>query len=212
MYVGAFAGSLSYSKFFVRGDVPEDYQNGFMRRIRHRAFQPLTPEDDADEHLGWSVIGSPLDLVLGYENVYYRQYVCLGMRVDRWRIPGPLLKAHFAQAQQELLEKKGKERLAQTEKQQLRALVTAKLKRQLLPAMAATDSVWNIDTGVVLLWSHSKAVQERFSALFEATYGVELAANSPFVAATEPGLLDEQEAALAMSQASSFHGLPTEAK
>ncbi len=179
-----------------------------MRRIRHRVFRPLSPESDEEERYGWCRVASPLELELRHDSVYSGSYLSLAFRVDRWRLPHALLSAHLVEAERELLEKKGKERLGRTEKQELRARVALSLKRQLLPHMQSYDFCWNLDSGVARFWSHSKGLQERLAALFDATFGMELAVDSPYVAALQRGLSAEQKAALNRAEQTPFHAAP----
>ncbi len=206
--MGAFAGSLTFTKFYVRGELPDDHRNSFMRRIRHRVFRPLTPDADEEERYGWCGVGSPLDLELRHEGVFCGSYLNLAFRVDRWRIPGALATAHLAEAERALLAKKGEERLGRTEKKELKAKVALALKKQLLPQMQCYDFSWNLDRGTALFWCQSKSVQERLAALFEATFALELAADSPYVAALERGLSSEQKAALNGAQQTVFCAAP----
>lgn len=203
--MGAIAGSLSFTKFFVRGELPDDFRNSFMRRIRHRVFRPLSAETDDEEHYGWCAVGSPLELELRHPDIYWGHYLNLGLRIDRWKLPNSLLSARYAEAERSVLEKEGKERLGRSEKQELKAKVALALKNQLLPTMQFYDFSWNVDRGEALFWSQTKGVQDRLSALFEATFGLELAANSPYVAAVERGLSAEQKASLNAAQQTPFH-------
>ncbi len=181
--MGAFSGPLGAVKFFVRGEVPKDLRETYIRRIRLRAFRPLVPEEDAVERVGWCVAGSPLDLALGHESVYFNEYIVLGFRRDKWTIPGALLKAHFQEQARALLASKKKEQLSRTEKADLRMKVTTELKHRLLPSLGSWDLVWNPDRGEAWFWGRSRAVQEHLAAHFESTFGLELVPTSPYTVA-----------------------------
>ena len=107
--MGLFKGALTYSKFHVRGELPEHFADRFVESIRLRAFRPLTPSEDEDERVGWCSIHHPLDLELDHHKVFVNEYLNLGFRLDRWRIPSNLKKAHFAEAEAELLATLGRE-------------------------------------------------------------------------------------------------------
>jgi recombination associated protein RdgC len=67
----ALKGSLTYARFFVEGDLPDDFRQRFMRAIRLRAMQALDPEQELSERSGWRAIGEPFELELNYDNVFY---------------------------------------------------------------------------------------------------------------------------------------------
>lgn len=204
--VGAIAGPLTVSKLAVRGELPDDFREVYLKHIRQRVFVPLSPEEEADERMGWCVVGSPLELELTHENVFYNSYLNLGLRIDRWRLPPTLLKAQVVEAMQERLEKTGKERLSKTEKEELQARVAVRLKKKLIPTLRHFDLSWNLDTGVAYFWSQSPKVVDQLLVLFEQTFGLDFALYSPYVAATELDLNEAEATALATVEQTPFHG------
>jgi recombination associated protein RdgC len=202
--LGALKGSISYSKHYVRGALPDDFRDAFVERVRLNAFRPLGPEED-ETRVGWCSIENPLDCELDHGKIYFNAYMNLGLRVDRWQIPGPLFKAHFAEAEREHLAKRGRARLGKNEKEELAARVSRRLRKQLVPVMKAVDLSWNLDTGVVRFWSQSQGLVEALDKLFEATFGLDLVPESPFTAAARIGLADAHERAFAMLKPSVFN-------
>ncbi|MFC1641415.1 hypothetical protein ACFL5O_01815 [Myxococcota bacterium] len=203
--MGAISGSLTVSKLFVRGELPGDCKKTFPERIRLRVFTPLQPDEDSDERIGWCVVSSPLDLELDHEKIFVGSYLTLGLRIDRYRLPPPIVQAHYQEACREALARSKREALSKAEKKELMARVSLKLRRKVLPAMACFDFSWNLDTQTAFLWTQSAKVIERLSALFEATFGLELMPNSPYVAARERPLGEGQLAILEEVEATPFH-------
>jgi recombination associated protein RdgC len=150
-----------------------------------RTFTPLTPEDDAEERFGWCALGSPTDLELGVGKVFEGPYLTLGFRHDKWRLPSALLNSQLAEAAQETRAKTGQERLSKNQKDALKLRVIQRLKRKLMPSMRQIDLVWHLDRGELFFWSQSPGVHEKMRALFETTFGLDLALNSPYLAALE---------------------------
>jgi hypothetical protein len=181
--VGAFQGSISYSKFHLQGELPDNYASGFVRRIRNRAFEPLSPDDENDRRWGWCSIQDPFDLDLDSEKIFFNSYLNLGLRIDRWAVPKPLIKAHFAQAERALLEKKGRERLGRKEKEELKLIVVRKLRRQLLPTMKVIDLSWNLETGVVRYWNRSTKMIDLMQDFFEKSFSLKLMPHSAYTIA-----------------------------
>ncbi|MEP7126589.1 MAG: hypothetical protein ABJE95_37000, partial [Byssovorax sp.] len=93
--MSALRGSLTFSRFFVDGDVPGDLASATLKRIRASAAQPLVAEEDQSERHGWCSIEDVMDTDLDHEKVFFNEYVCLGLRIDKWVVPKPLLNAHL---------------------------------------------------------------------------------------------------------------------
>ncbi|MDI1450944.1 hypothetical protein [Polyangium sp. 6x1] len=191
--MGALRGSLTFSRFYVTGDIPDDVPGTTLKRIRANAFQPLSPDDEKNEGAGWASIEDPFVTDLDHEKVFYNEYVCLGLRLDRWVIPGPLLKAHLRDAEQALLAKRGLERLGRQAKAELKTMVVRKLRRQLVPSLKSYDVVWNLRTNVLHLYSQSERISALLDDLFKRTFKVDLVPESPGTAADRLGL-DAKEA------------------
>lgn len=204
--MGALAGSLSFTRFFVRGELPKRFRDRFVENIQLRSFEPLTPESEEQEHVGWCAVGRVLDLELDHEKVFYNSYLNLGMRMDRWRVPGALLRAHLAEAEREALEKSGRDKLGKREKTELKARIVTRLRKKLMPSMKLVDMSWNLDSGVVRFFNQSPRVHEQFMALFEKTFSLELVADSPYISAERLGLREAELHALSGIEASTLGG------
>jgi hypothetical protein len=186
-------GSLSYTRLFVEGELPEDFRARFMRAIRLRVMKPLEADEDALERSGWCAIGEPFELELGYENVFYNDFVNLGFRTDRWVIPTTLVRAKMREAEAAYLEKKARERLTKREREELKELVLRKLRKQFVPAMRVVDFSWSLDEGLVRFFSQSPRPIAAVSELFNKTFGLKLVPEAPYTLAARLGLDKSEE-------------------
>ncbi len=186
--MSARRGSLTLTRLFVKGSPPRDFRQKYLQSIRLRVFQPLKPEEGSIESSGWCVMERPFDLEFDAGKVYDNSYVMLGLRIDRYRIPGSLIRAQMQDEEQKLLSKSGKNRLSRNERLELRDKIVMKLRKRFTPSTRALDMVWNVDDGVVLFFTHSRRVIADFSALFEKTFGLELDEDSPYLAAERANL------------------------
>jgi DNA recombination-dependent growth factor C len=191
--VSALRGSLTYARFFVDGDVPDDFREKYMRAIRLRAMKPLEPEDDDLERSGWCKIAEPFEIELHYDDVFYNEFLVLGIRTDRWQIPGPMLKARVREAEAAYLEKKGREKLGRKEKAELKENVARKLRKQMAPSTRVVDLSWSMNEGVVRFFSHADKAAGNMMELFHKTFGLRLVAESPYTLAERLGLSKAQE-------------------
>lgn len=181
--MSARRGSLTLTRLFVKGDLPSDLRQRYLKSVRLRAFQPLKPDDEAVEASGWCVLERPFDLEFHTANLFEDQFLVLGFRIDRYRVPGAMVRALFAEEEQRLLARSGKNRLSRNERLELKEKIVLKLRRKLTPSTKAIDVVWDLDGGAVLFFSHARRTLADFSALFEKTFGLQLVEDSPYVAA-----------------------------
>ncbi|MFO0550300.1 MAG: recombination-associated protein RdgC [Polyangiaceae bacterium] len=186
--MGALRGSLTFSRFFVLGDVPNDVAGAYEKRILANVFEPLSPDEETPQRHGWANVEDPFDLELDHEKIFFNEYLTLTLRVDKWVIPSGLLKAHLREAEQKLLEKKGLEQIGRKAKAELKEAVIKKLRRQLVPSTKSFDLVWHLNTNIVLFFSHSKRAHELVSELFEKTFRLRILLETPGTASDRRAL------------------------
>lgn len=203
--MGAFRGAITFSKFYVRGEVPKDFRKRFLEAIGTRAFRPLDPKEEIDHRVGWCAIDDPFELELTHEKVFYNDYLNLGFRVDRWRIPAPMFKAAYRAAEKEHLAKQGLAKLGRAQKKNLEAIVVAQLRKKLVPAMKVVDLSWNLNAGVVRFFQQSPKQHELMHELFEKTFGLDLVHDGAYVAAEQRELPKKLLDALPKLEPTLFH-------
>jgi recombination associated protein RdgC len=203
--MGAFQGSITYSKFHVQGDLPDNVASAFVRRVRNRVFEPLAPEDEVDRRWGWCSIQDPFDLDLDSEKLFFNSYLNVGLRIDRWALPKPLFRANMAQAIRAALEKKDRDRLSRKEKDELKVTVTRRLRKQTLPTMKVIDLSWNMETGVLRFWNRSAKMIELMQDFFEKTFEKKLLPHSPYSIALRAKISDREMKEFEALEPAAFH-------
>jgi recombination associated protein RdgC len=193
--VPALKGSLTYSRFFVEGALPDDFRERFMKSIRLRAMRPLEPDEDELERSGWAKLGEPMTTELGYDDVFHSDQIVLSFRTDKWQFPGAIVKARTREAEQAYLTKKGQTKLSRREKNELKILVTKRLRKSMAPATRAVDLVWSPNDGIVRFFSHAPKPGAVMSELFKKSFGLTLVPESPYTLAARLGLDAAQEGA-----------------
>ncbi|HEY0462921.1 MAG TPA: hypothetical protein VGC79_01875 [Polyangiaceae bacterium] len=202
--MGARGGTLTFTRFFTQGALPKDLRRKFLEAAKLRVFEPLKPEDEALEATGWCVMERPFDLELDSAKLFHDNFVLLGFRVDRYRIPGALLKSQISDEEQRQLARGKKTKLSRNEKLEIKDRVVMRLRKKVIPTSKAIDLCWHLDSGVVLFFGHSKLMILDFAALFEKTFGLALLEDSPYAAATRAELPRELERALKQIEPVSF--------
>lgn len=181
--MGVSRGALTFTRLFVQGKPPKDLRKRYLDAVRLRKFTPLAPEDEASEAVGWCVIERPFDLDFQPDRIFYDRFVQLGFRVDKWKIPGVLMRSQVADEEQRMLARAGREKLTRAEKEDIKLRVIGRLRKKILPNSRAFDVLWDLDAGTVLFFTHSARATEEFMALFQTTFGLELQVDSPYYAA-----------------------------
>jgi len=156
-------------------------------------MKPLVPDEEDLERSGWCRIGEAFETELGYEDVFYNEFINLGFRTDRWVVPGPMLRSKMREAEAAYLAKKGRERISRKERTELKELISKRLRRQLSPAMRMSDLSWSLDDGIVRFFTHSPKTAGAMSELFHRTFGLKLIPESPYTLAARLGLTKAQE-------------------
>lgn len=186
--MGATSGSISYTLYYVEGELPDDYKTDYLERIREFRFRELTPESEEEESLGWVQLAELLNTEFTRDAVFQNEYVCASMRMDRWSLPAALFRAEYDKRAAEEAEKRGKRKLSRTEADALKEVMRREFKARSLPSTSMTDMVWNVDTQTLRFWSHTNKRNELFQELFESTFGMRLFAQSPYIAARQLSL------------------------
>jgi hypothetical protein len=181
--LGVSRGALTFTRLFVQGKPPKDLRKRYLDAVRLRKFTPLAPEDEASEAVGWCVIERPFELDFQPDRIFYDRFVQLGFRVDKWKIPGVLMRSQVADEEQRMLARAGREKLTRAEKEDIKLRVIGRLRKKILPNSRAFDVLWDLDAGTVLFFTHSARATDEFAALFQTTFGLELQVDSPYYAA-----------------------------
>jgi hypothetical protein len=194
--VGAIKGSISYALFEVDGSLGDRPEGRILERLHEYRFQELTAAHEEDSRSGWCVMTDMLDTVFTNENVFRNEYICFGLRTDRWSLPGALLKARIAREEEAVRERTGRTRLYKSEREAVRDAQSRLLKAQLVPSAASIDVVWNTQKKQLRIWTLSPARLDLFDELFVPTFGAEfgvrLVRRRPYTAAMAAGLSAEQ--------------------
>jgi hypothetical protein len=190
----ALRGSLTYVRYFVEGEAPDDL-SAFLKPIRLRAMKPLDPQEDVSERSGRCRLGEPFATDLDHGDVFFNEYVNLGFRTDRWAIPGPMLRAKLREAETAYLARKGRDRLSRRERTELKDLVSKRLRREIAPSTRVADLSWASGDGLVRFFSASPRTGALMQELFLKTFGLRLVPEAPYTLAARLGLTRAQDKA-----------------
>jgi hypothetical protein len=187
--MGLLSGSASYTRFYVRGDAPSgNYRLEFEKAVAHECFRPLAPEDEEDERVGWCSVRDPFVTDVSGEDFLTSDHLHLGLRIDRWKVPRNLFKAHYAVAERELMDELGVGRLSRSQKEDLKVFVTRGLRKKTIPSMRHVEMSWDLASGQVRIFNTSKPVLMHALVHFEKTFKMELDEHCVFLGMEREGM------------------------
>lgn len=190
--MGVFSGPITFRRFQVTGDLPEGFRDQFVEAIARRAHREVDPNSEDERSWGWVCAGDILDTDFVHDKLLVGNYYLLQLRVDTLKVPAGALKIYLIRAENEFKQAMNREKLTKADKEDVKDRVVKALRKRVLPVIKGYDVAWNIQTGVVRLWTHDKTVGDLFQELFVDTFGLRLVPRTPF---TTLELLDVPEGA-----------------
>lgn len=180
--MGVFSGPITFRRFQVVGDLPDGFRDLFMEAIAGRAHREIDPASEDERSWGWVCAGDILDTDFVHDKLLVGDYYLLQLRVDSLKIPPTALKIYLLRAEKEFREAMGREKLTKADKEDVKDRVVKALRKRVLPGIKGFDMAWNIQTGVVRLWTHDKTVGDLFQELFVDTFGLRIIPRTAFTA------------------------------
>jgi hypothetical protein len=144
--VGLLEGSASYRAF--RFEAPTDLRT----QLFERRFREIKTDEEVS--VGAVSLTSPLDPPDASCDVAGR-YVAVAVRVDSWRVDGPLFKGLVKKAESERLAKTGRERLTRDEKQAVKDEVRIRIR---YPRMAVVDVLFDLGLNIARVFGNNEHV------------------------------------------------------
>ena len=188
--MGVRSGSLTYRRYRVVGDLPEQLHATFLDAITQRVHREIDLGGDQERSFGWTSPEDLLELEIVHDQIFLADMLSLTFRVDTLRIPADAMKLHVRRAEQERKEGLGKEKLSRAERDEVKFDVQRQLRRRVLPSVKGYDFVWNLSTGVARFWTQNKTVCGLFEDFFRETFGLRLVPRTPYTALAEIGMED----------------------
>ena len=186
--MGALSGSVTFTTYYVRGELPEDFRDRYLASMPQKAFREIDVHADREESFGWVSIEDPFDTEFNLNKVLWGDYLMLSMRQDTIRVPPTAFKLYFKKEMAEYLEKTGKQKVTKAEQEEVRDFLEKKLRKRQLPNIRTFDMVWNIDRKVLWFFTTNNRVNEVFQELFTDTFELPIAQRNPYSHLEEIGL------------------------
>ncbi|CAO0821802.1 Recombination-associated protein RdgC [Desulfarculales bacterium] len=182
--MGLIMGSLSLSRYQVKGNTPPDFWDFVDQRIRANLF--LDIEDSTEEQtVGWVSIHDYFDVSFAYASYVLDPYVVLGLRWDRRRVPAGLLKKYHILEMKKALAACGGRGLSRADREDFKEKVRLDLLRRTLPSTQVFEVCWDTQRGEVWLGSTGRGVRDIFEDLFRRTFDLRPWPRIPYLLASD---------------------------
>ena len=167
--MGLLKGSLTFSRYRVKGEVPEEFRPFFDRQIKKYAFQELTASAE-EQAFGWTCLENPLDT--RFEGAKYSagDFFYFALRVDKKSIPPALLRLKCLEEERKALKDSGKKRLFREQTKEIKERIFLHLLTRAYPVPSLYDVLWAPTGGWLLIGSHADKVFEIFEDLFKISF------------------------------------------
>lgn len=178
--MGALEGPITYTTFYIQDEPSRDILNIVREGLKRDRFIDINHDLDQEESQGWTTIQNPLDVDFQNNPITIGQFIVASLRHDQIRLPATSVKLKLAKACEELRQKLGKEKLSKGEVEEVKERLERTLRRQALPRVKTYDMVWDTESRMVRFWSNSKKTIERFTGIFEDSFGYTLLEKCPY--------------------------------
>lgn len=172
--MGLLAGSLSFRRYQVLGELPASFRDLYLESISRLAFRENDKARTKDDLVGWVSVEDPADIDLHLNKFLLGSQLVLSMRVDKKRVPARFLKIMVDRKCREIMKAQGLERLGNVRKREIKEAVEEELLGRALPVVATFDMLWDIEKMELLFFAASDPVNDLFRGLFKDTFGLEL--------------------------------------
>jgi len=210
--MGAFAGTLTMTCYYVQGEIPDGFRDMFVDALNKSRFTDINIDADHEESMGWVMAQDPFDTEFELNKVLWGSYLVAALRHDTIRLPATAFKMHLRKACDDYRKKTGKEKLTKGETEEVKERLERQLKKKALPNIKTYDLVWNMERGVVWLWSTNKKVNEQFIDFFQETFGLSVHEKNPYSQIERMGFEEDTLARLIELEPASMSAPPGEPK
>ena len=200
--MGLLAGSASFTRFTVEGEVPENFWDFVAQRVAEHSFKDI--DETIDEYsVGWVSVADMFDSDFAFSSYAAGDYVVLSMRVDERKVSPAVLRKFTTKEEARLKQEQGVRRLSRNVRLEIKERIRAEMVRKSPPIPAVYDLCWNISDNTLLFFSNSRKAIALLEDLFRETFELSLIMQIPWNSAlqlTDPATAEK----LAELQPASF--------
>ncbi len=198
--MGIFSSSLSFNRYFVVGDYPEDFNDFFLNKLREFAFKEIDEESEREKSIGWVSTDNMFDT--GFSDLNFKKgpYISFTFRLDTRTIPPQTLNAYVLKEELEYKKETQKERIYKKERDMLKDKIYDKLLKKIPIQPHLYDLCWVLEKRILYFFSSSPKIGDDFREYFRKSFSLELIPVFPYTLAKkftnvkeEKGILESIE-------------------
>ena len=183
-------GNVSFTVFKPE-KTPENIEKT-REALAEYAFQRLAPADLRDESVGW------VDAVLCFDNENFSSllhdgFFVFALREDKYSFTAAQLRPYIEEAEFVFKRENSLEYIAAQQKKEIKEQVIRRMRTNSYPKTTVTEAAWDMDSGLVYLFSQSGATIAKFTDVFEKSFQISLDQVSLFDSVKELGGADRME-------------------
>lgn len=175
--MGIVKDPLSFTRFRVDGELPQNFNGVFNEMIRRFAFQSSF---HAEKVSGWTSVDNLLDTKFEYANYAIGDYFVFSMRVDKKAIPASLLKVRCLEEERKVKAGSGRKFLPRQTREDLKEKVRLELSAIIPPVPSFFEACWSLSGKTVYFCSLSPSAIGEFKDLFKRSFNLELDQSFPW--------------------------------
>ncbi len=188
-FMGLVSGSVSFTRFSVEGEIPDNFWDFIAEKVAAHSFQDI--DDTMDEYsIGWVSVTNMFDSDFAYSSYAAGDYVVLSMRADERKVSPAVLKKFTMKEEERIKREKEIPRLGRAARLEIKERVRAELVRKSAPVPVVYDLCWNLSDNTLLFFSTSRKALALLEDLFRETFGLSLILQIPWNSAFH--LADEE--------------------
>ncbi len=173
------AGSASFTRFSVEGEVPENFWDFVADRVAKHSFTDI--DDTMDEYsIGWVSVVNMFDSEFAYGSYAAGDYVVLSMRADERKVSPAVLKKFTMKEEERIKREKELPRLSRNVRLEIKERIRAELVRKSAPVPVVYDLCWNLSENTLLFFSTSRKALALLEDLFRDTFDLSLVQQIPW--------------------------------
>ncbi len=178
------AGSASFVRFSIEGELPENPLDFISDRIKSFVFEDI--DDNFEEYsIGWVSVLSMFDSAFDYGTHLYGDYVVLSLRVDERKVSPSILKKFTQKEEERIKKEKQVPKLSRTLKLEIKERIRTELTRKAMPVPAVYDLVWSLSESSLYFFSTNKKAHMLLEDFFKDCFGLLLMLQIPYTTAVQ---------------------------
>lgn len=177
--MGLLAGSASFTRFTVEGEVPENFWDFVAQRVAEHSFQDI--DETIDEYsVGWVSVADMFDSEFAFSSYAAGDYVVLSLRIDERKVSPAVLRKFTTKEEARLRQEQGVRRLSRNVRLEIKERIRAEMVRKSPPIPAVYDLCWNLSENTLLFFSNSRKALALLEDLFRETFELSLIMQIPW--------------------------------